>query len=167
MRRQNEASVELSRGWQSGPWLYLHVECRRQSWRRRSTQGTVQWRTCLASMTFPCSKLLIVTQYVHMPPLPCCTIYDILGQEFVHSCSCSCSCCVNGSTRLKVMSTCMWLCELHAQISCDGKNVVLHVWKVLDKIKDFTDHVQNGTWISTWLGEVCESFINSQHTLTQ
>ncbi|CAM6077313.1 unnamed protein product [Sphagnum tenellum] len=48
---------------------------------------------------------------------------------------------------------CMWNAggkaegEDQLEISCDGKNVVLHVWKVLDKIKDFTDHVQNGTWI--------------------
>jgi glucose-6-phosphate isomerase len=42
----------------------------------------------------------------------------------------------------------------HEQIYCDGKNVVPDVWEVLDKIKDFTDHVRNGTWVSTNSAEV-------------
>jgi glucose-6-phosphate isomerase len=28
--------------------------------------------------------------------------------------------------------------------------VVPDVWEVLDKIKDFTDRVRNGTWVSTY-----------------
>ncbi len=38
----------------------------------------------------------------------------------------------------------------YEQISCDGKNVVPDVWEVLDKIKDFTDRVRNGTWVGTY-----------------
>jgi hypothetical protein len=32
--------------------------------------------------------------------------------------------------------------------------VVPDVWEVLDKIKDFTDRVGNGTWVSTSSAEV-------------
>ncbi|ERN00198.1 glucose-6-phosphate isomerase, cytosolic [Amborella trichopoda] len=32
-------------------------------------------------------------------------------------------------------------------INCDGKNVVTDVWKVLDKIKDFTERVRSGSWV--------------------
>lgn len=34
------------------------------------------------------------------------------------------------------------------EIICDGTNVVPDVWEVLDKIKDFTDRVRNGSWVS-------------------
>lgn len=34
------------------------------------------------------------------------------------------------------------------EIMCDGINVVPDVWEVLDKIKDFTDKVRNGSWVS-------------------
>lgn len=34
------------------------------------------------------------------------------------------------------------------EIICDGTNVVPAVWEVLDKIKDFTDRVRNGSWVS-------------------
>lgn len=29
----------------------------------------------------------------------------------------------------------------------DGKNVVPDVWNVLDKIKDFSERVRNGSWV--------------------
>ncbi|KAD4888785.1 hypothetical protein E3N88_20858 [Mikania micrantha] len=32
-------------------------------------------------------------------------------------------------------------------INCDGKNVVPDVWQVLDKIKEFSDKVRNGSWV--------------------
>ncbi|KAF1865145.1 hypothetical protein Lal_00004519 [Lupinus albus] len=34
-----------------------------------------------------------------------------------------------------------------AVINSDGENVVPEVWKVLDKIKDFSDRVRNGSWV--------------------
>jgi glucose-6-phosphate isomerase len=42
----------------------------------------------------------------------------------------------------------------HEQICCDGKNAVSDVWEVLDKIKDFTNRVRNGTWVSKSSAEV-------------
>lgn len=32
-------------------------------------------------------------------------------------------------------------------IHSDGKNVVLDVWQVLDKIRDFSKRVRNGSWV--------------------
>lgn len=32
-------------------------------------------------------------------------------------------------------------------INSDGKNVVPDVWQVLDKIKEFSDKVRNGSWV--------------------
>lgn len=32
-------------------------------------------------------------------------------------------------------------------IQNDGKNVVPDVWKVLDKIKDFSERVRSGSWV--------------------
>lgn len=32
-------------------------------------------------------------------------------------------------------------------INCDGKNVVPDVWQVLDKIKEFSDKIRNGSWV--------------------
>lgn len=34
-----------------------------------------------------------------------------------------------------------------AVIHCDGKNVVPDVWNVLDKIRDFSERVRNGSWV--------------------
>uniref|UniRef100_A0A2P2KK03 Glucose-6-phosphate isomerase n=1 Tax=Rhizophora mucronata TaxID=61149 RepID=A0A2P2KK03_RHIMU len=34
-----------------------------------------------------------------------------------------------------------------AVIQCDGMNVVSDVWNVLDKIKDFSERVRNGSWV--------------------
>uniref|UniRef100_A0A5B7B3E7 Glucose-6-phosphate isomerase n=1 Tax=Davidia involucrata TaxID=16924 RepID=A0A5B7B3E7_DAVIN len=34
-----------------------------------------------------------------------------------------------------------------AVIQCDGKNVVPHVWQVLDKIQEFSERVRNGSWL--------------------
>ena len=34
-----------------------------------------------------------------------------------------------------------------AVIHSNGKNVVTDVWNVLDKIKDFSDRVRNGSWV--------------------
>lgn len=34
-----------------------------------------------------------------------------------------------------------------AVIQSDGKNVVPEVWKVLDKIKEFSDSVRSGSWV--------------------
>lgn len=34
-----------------------------------------------------------------------------------------------------------------AVIQSDGKNVVPEVWKVLDKIKEFSDRVRSGSWV--------------------
>lgn len=34
-----------------------------------------------------------------------------------------------------------------AVIQSDGKNVVPEVWNVLDKIKDFSERVRNGSWV--------------------
>jgi glucose-6-phosphate isomerase len=33
-------------------------------------------------------------------------------------------------------------------INCDGKNVVDDVWKVLDKISEFSERVRTGAWVS-------------------
>lgn len=33
------------------------------------------------------------------------------------------------------------------KINCDGKNVVPDVWQVLDKIKEFSDKIRNGSWV--------------------
>lgn len=35
-----------------------------------------------------------------------------------------------------------------AVIKADGKNVVPEVWNVLDKIKDFSDKIRSGSWVS-------------------
>lgn len=32
-------------------------------------------------------------------------------------------------------------------IQSDGKNVVPEVWSVLDKIKEFSERVRNGSWV--------------------
>ncbi|KAK9271366.1 hypothetical protein L1049_026956 [Liquidambar formosana] len=34
-----------------------------------------------------------------------------------------------------------------AVICCDGKNVVPEVWKVLDKIREFSERVRSGSWV--------------------
>lgn len=34
-------------------------------------------------------------------------------------------------------------------INSDGKNVVPDVWQVLDKIKEFSDKVRNGSWVKS------------------
>ena len=34
-----------------------------------------------------------------------------------------------------------------AVIESEGKNVVPEVWKVLDKIKEFSERVRNGSWV--------------------
>jgi glucose-6-phosphate isomerase len=33
------------------------------------------------------------------------------------------------------------------EIFSDGKNMVLEVWQVLDKIKDFSERVRSGAWV--------------------
>lgn len=35
-----------------------------------------------------------------------------------------------------------------AVIKADGKNVVPEVWSVLDKIKDFSEKIRSGSWVS-------------------
>lgn len=35
-----------------------------------------------------------------------------------------------------------------AVINSDGKNVVPDVWNVLDKIKDFSEKVRSGSWVT-------------------
>ncbi|KAK6938777.1 Phosphoglucose isomerase (PGI) [Dillenia turbinata] len=43
---------------------------------------------------------------------------------------------------------CLSLCAPRdAAIQCDGKNVVPEVWKVLDKIHDFSEKVCSGSWV--------------------
>lgn len=32
-------------------------------------------------------------------------------------------------------------------VQSDGKNVVTDVWNVLDKIKEFSERVRNGSWV--------------------
>lgn len=34
-----------------------------------------------------------------------------------------------------------------AAINSDGKNVVPEVWKVLDKIKEFSETIRSGSWV--------------------
>lgn len=34
-----------------------------------------------------------------------------------------------------------------AVIQSDGKNVVPEVWKVLDKIREFSERVRSGSWV--------------------
>jgi len=41
-----------------------------------------------------------------------------------------------------------------AVIQSDGKNVVPDVWNVLDKIKDFSERIRNGSWV------IFSSFLN-------
>lgn len=41
-----------------------------------------------------------------------------------------------------------------AVMQSDGKNVVPDVWNVLDKIKDFSERVRNGSWV------IFSSFLN-------
>ncbi|KAL3639201.1 hypothetical protein CASFOL_017108 [Castilleja foliolosa] len=43
-------------------------------------------------------------------------------------------------------------------INSDGKNVVLDVWQVLDKIKDFSDRVRSGAWVGA-TGKVLENVV--------
>lgn len=39
-----------------------------------------------------------------------------------------------------------------AVIQSDGKNVVPDVWKVLDKIKEFSERVRSGSWVIYYFG---------------
>lgn len=48
-----------------------------------------------------------------------------------------------------------------AAINSDGKNVVPEVWKVLDKIKEFSETTRSGSWVIYLLFFLTQKQVNT------
>lgn len=48
-----------------------------------------------------------------------------------------------------------------AAINSDGKNVVPEVWKVLDKIKEFSETIRSGSWVIYLLFFLTQNQVNT------
>lgn len=48
-----------------------------------------------------------------------------------------------------------------AAINSDGKNVVPEVWKVLDKIKEFSETIRSGSWVIYLLFFLMQKQVNT------
>lgn len=48
-----------------------------------------------------------------------------------------------------------------AAINSDGKNVVPEVWKVLDKIKEFSETIRSGSWVIYLLFFLTQKRVNT------